>query len=56
MWYTPEMAKKLTIKYNALVIGLRLVIIMIAEPSARMANESVIIFSAFQIIVVVKKM
>ena len=40
------MAKKFTTRYKALVIGLRLVIIMIADPSARIANKSIIIFSA----------
>jgi hypothetical protein len=42
-------------RYNALVIGLRLVIIIIADPNARMANKRIIIFSAFHFIVVIEK-
>ena len=49
------MEKKFTIRYNALVTGLRLVIIIIAEPKARMANKRVIMFSAFHFIVVIRK-
>jgi hypothetical protein len=49
------MEKKFTIRYNALVTGLRLVIIIIAEPKARAANKRVIMFSAFHFIVVIRK-
>ena len=51
----PEMEKKFTTRYKALVIGLRLVIIIMAEPNAIMANKRVTIFSAFHFIAVVKK-
>src|SRR4030095_14439208 len=43
--YIAEIEKKLTIRYNALVIGLRRDIIIIADPTARIANNKMIIFS-----------
>jgi hypothetical protein len=40
-----EIEKKFTIRYSALVIGLRLVIIFTAEPTAILAKSKIIIFS-----------
>src|SRR4030095_6382061 len=53
--YIAEIEKKFTIRYSALVIGLRRDIIIIADPTAMTANIKMIIFSVFHFILFVPR-